>query len=1040
MKEILKRLSSGFISSLMVMSFVLMPIPNVSVVYAEDANVGTDGLPCPTEDDYKKGAVYKAGCEFSAALSTTTFDSSARYQDGKKVFGVIPEEWISQYIVGLMGVVLINSLSWTRLSKYNVKVYGNDCPKNIGPLVTMNTSLVSALLYMIGDIQSNIQFKEAAQKAADEYDMELSDLQSFTAKEKVWEVDTSSGADSDEKAALEQQLAEAKKQNNAQETGYDALAKVLKGQLKALKTKRNLAGASAIGYGLSDVLELANMGWMHSICASQWSSEAVAEAKEIAEFTSAMSAATTAAAGVYTTAICADAPAQIGSGEAQKKAAKVANMGKSTAYSFEVAKKSVTLMDAFNSIFSSIKSIFPGAKTASELSKVTKSVGDKASDIASESIEVTERVARDSADISAATAYLVGTRLNDTAADKCVPIKMVEDNASANFPAYMTTPVVCCGGPGVNEVTFAFANSQKLAGSNIAALAKNEAKGLLRKKLVDEGFNALLKEVTGGVSELAKKLVDKTVDKELNDNKRYEGSYFWQGVPTGYGAFSLQKDVKVKSLFGESSTTSTNNSPELNKKQKIKLENLKFYARNMFESNLRGLMIRLAPKVDKKKPMESLKQIVDTSKKIDRVMLEFDKYLDSDFLFMLRDEKVNNNSLAFKKVINKVMSELFIPQANAGMLSIAAGAGLSMAGGMVDGPWGEVLNVGGKVVLLHGIIGKFAKRYALVSPVSRAVTWTTLGLMSNWSKNLANNAYAQVEKNLKVVEAEKKRFKESGANASGNLLTGTGTGELNLKSNESNANKKGSMNIKQCAVANGDEFLPAPCNQITPRESFQVSGVSTSGSLESNPIGFAHSVMTDTAFGSSNDPTYASSLTSGQTANLDKAQKAMADLADKKRKIYDDMMKESKAYKDAGGESLQAQIGKLKKVLFNDGITGGSSDIIGGANSAAIDDTMASAKPANKLGTGSKVGGDSSSVSAQAVAPAVPTFDLDFGDTSVDDGTKAASGKSKKKEGRLDDYVVKHNDINKRKDVSIFKILSNRYILSYPKVLEEVKQ
>ena len=40
-------------------------------------------------------------------------------------------------------------------------------------------------------------------------------------------------------------------------------------------------------------------------------------------------------------------------------------------------------------------------------------------------------------------------------------------------------------------------------------------------------------------------------------------------------------------------------------------------------------------------------------------------------------------------------------------------------------------------------------------------------------------------------------------------------------------------------------------------------------------------------------------------------------------------------------------------------------------------------------------------------------------------------------EKSLDDFVINHDDINKRKDVSIFKILSNRYLLSYPKVLEE---
>ena len=59
-----------------------------------------------------------------------------------------------------------------------------------------------------------------------------------------------------------------------------------------------------------------------------------------------------------------------------------------------------------------------------------------------------------------------------------------------------------------------------------------------------------------------------------------------------------------------------------------------------------------------------------------------------------------------------------------------------------------------------------------------------------------------------------------------------------------------------------------------------------------------------------------------------------------------------------------------------------------------------------------------------------------MGGVSNADGTGADAAGAKKPE-KLDDFVLQHDDINKRKEVPIWKILSNRYILSYPKILDE---
>jgi len=1031
----LKRLTSGFISSVMMMSFILMPIPNVSVVYAETNEAGVE---CPDDEDYKNGAVYVAGCEFNKALSTTTFDSQARYEvdengEKKKVFGIVPQEWISQYIVGLMGVILINSLGFKRLSKYNVKVYGNDCPKNIGPLISIPAAMASGVAYIVGDIQSNIQFQDAAKKAAEKYDLEVTDIESFTGKPKEYVGDAKApeGATDEEKQALLDQAKTAKDGNDAQAEAYDALKDVLEGQKKALNTKRNMANLSGIGYGVADVVELGNMVWKHITCSRQWARVATDEMKSMSEFSVAMSAATTAAAAVATTAVCVDLPALLAGTQTTEKSSKAADLVKSSTYSLKTVRTSSKLIGGMTSLISGIKSIVPGASSAAGLAGLGKGLGSKAKEAAEEAADLTERIARDGSDIGAATAFISGFRTMDVAGDKCIVAKAAEDNFNANYLAAMDTPLQCCGGVGVNQATYAFAKTIT-TGSNLMVAFKSEGRKIVRDNILKMGFNAMVKELTGGLSDSAKQFSDIAMKEEMENNKRYKGTYSWQGIPKAPGVFSLKKDIKITGIGGWIGAS-------LDSKKQKELENMKFYVRNMFESKLRGLAVRSLIKYDMDKPRKTLKNIVDVNKKIDEIMIDFNKYLDSDLAQMLENEQVNPNSLAFQKVIKKIANELFIPSANAiDMGATLAGAGLKAAGGMVEGPWSEVLNVGGKILMLHGILGGAAKKFLFVSPVSRALTWTTLKLLSDWTKKLADDAITKVDANIAVIVKEKQRFMDSGANGSGFAGNRSGMGRDGLKTSKYGANQLGKRNIKSCVVADGDNFLPSTCGAVTPREKFLIKGVASSGDAKNNPLGFANSMMADTMFGAGNDPDYAANMSSGDLAALESANNAISNLANKKRKEYDKIMESSDAMKKGGGESLSANIAKLRKVLFDNGVSGGGSGLgsSGGSGTAA---PLASTKSTETLGTGNVVSGGGSGGGGSAPVAAIPSFDLDFGDEGeIAVGSDAiGAAKSAKKTEKLGDFVMKHNDINKRKDISIFKILSNRYILSYPKVLEE---
>src|SRR5690606_12238689 len=65
-------------------------------------------------------------------------------------------------------VVLINSLRYKYLYEYDKATYGNDCASNKAAKITLRTAQLGALAYLIGDVQANIKFKKASQKATDE--------------------------------------------------------------------------------------------------------------------------------------------------------------------------------------------------------------------------------------------------------------------------------------------------------------------------------------------------------------------------------------------------------------------------------------------------------------------------------------------------------------------------------------------------------------------------------------------------------------------------------------------------------------------------------------------------------------------------------------------------------------------------------------------------------------------------------------------------------------------------------------------------------
>ena len=99
MKE-LKRLFSGFLSSLMVLSFILMPIPQTNRAWADDAT----SEDCVEDTENAGSGIYKAGCKLDDAYTQTQMQT---------VYGSDDQKWqgyFQQAVFGMMSVVFLDNL------------------------------------------------------------------------------------------------------------------------------------------------------------------------------------------------------------------------------------------------------------------------------------------------------------------------------------------------------------------------------------------------------------------------------------------------------------------------------------------------------------------------------------------------------------------------------------------------------------------------------------------------------------------------------------------------------------------------------------------------------------------------------------------------------------------------------------------------------------------------------------------------------------------------------------------------------------------
>ena len=1084
----LKRLTSGFISSVMMMSFILMPIPNVSVVYAE---TNEDGVVCPDEAAVKNGAIYVPGCKLEGALSQTKMENSL---DNQKAWKGIVEQAVSS----MMGVVLLDNMFYKYMYAYDHTKYGNDCPQNKAATYTIRGAQLGALAYIIGEIKSNTKYKKLAKEATD---------LEFAGKAKVFDP----GADSTAVSEAQENNEEnphitALANNNKQITAYETLIEVLKQQKSAIKTKIIGSSIAEGMYVAVEVAELLNILKCNGTCTKSYGKIF----KKLAPAVSTGGAAVTGMVPVVASSAlvtlsgmtpksCLDMQVQLPKTIAEVGKKFGENQAKGQKKAVKTNLKDKLRSSKFFGYLGKIADMFKPSKvkgesgvtmkdlpteivfTGEEAKKVTEDTKEQIEDKITTQKEVqtvgqqiisysrnalqcdiglkrllttaqaTEKLAltAKTAALSAETAACAGPQAAvacapataayvaaETYYAKCVQETIAANTAQQAWKAVRPTidsfigknyewvfaRTQCCGFKGISTIE---------AQSTISSLSTTmSASQSARFTNTTTSIQSVYKDMTKIIS---------TYSPGLTVPKTAIGGTFAHVGLSPKSSMAKRSDIQIIPLIKKkSSMFDFSNRPKEGFTLDVVLPAV--VENKLYEHGLKNFVNWRH--VDKTKTVQ---EIANVDREIKKVSQEIKKHI---YNFQnpvgpvlanhseRKSEFMKNLRIALNK-FNPISSAQ--AQLSGGMAKMGIGLGMGFLAKKLGGPWGEILNVGSKYMILNGLLKQLGVEL-FTKPRSRALTWAGMAIINGAVISFQVKASEEVQTQLEVMEAEFEKFKNSGASGTGFAGNRSGMGRDSLRNSKYGKNQLGKMNIKSCVVASGDTFLPKSCPSLASRDDFKVKELNTRLSNEFSPSQMKNlSLLSDGIYGATSSDTGGyDNLSSGDLDKIGSLNNAFKAKASELRDKVDKDDNNNGIDKKFKSESLANMHAKFRKV-FNGSGNGSSGVNFGSGSSSGSAGPLASTKPTETLGTGNVVSGGGSGGGGSAPVAAMPSFDLDFGDEGeVAVGSDAiGAAKSAKKTEKLGDFVMKHNDINKRKDISIFKILSNRYILSYPKVLEE---
>lgn len=1144
MQEI-KRVLTGFISSLMIISFILMPIPQTNRAWAADSS----NEDCVENPDAADNGLYKAGCKLDDAHTQAKMDT---------IYGSDNDKWtgyFQQAVFGMMSVVFLDNLFLKYLYAKDPKTYGNDCPENTAAKLTIRGAQLAALAYIIGEVQANIKYKEEAKAATD---------LNFAAKDKTY----IPSEDSEEVKEYKEKLArgedagvdprlQALKDNNAQEDAYDALIKVLEAQAEAIKTKIRLTTTAEIALLAVEAGELMSIMKCKGVCKE--SVQAIEDAYS------------------NTTQMCDSASSDLSNLEKEYNLVSKTNVtypqackdlkqlldedknrlvqfdnnseanGKTNANNVdqEHEKKS----GRFMGMFAGLAGIFKNKKIedseaakseiytdqqsedeknenqeANENNQVTQEEGkdtaQRFSDVSQKIIECektlddqnketiktevdnkqididnkqteidnkemdiqkkeekiqqtdsnqktqqglcnpsNESACKQAKELSIELGVLKGEKAAleiekkeleaekkqlETEKELLDQDKTTIDNAATNWGnikkdlgnlynqqfAYLFSRTQCCGHPGINtnEARDVQQIAKNLQSNWDAADLKNADGDLAKVQQIEQDMATIISTYSPG----------KHVDANAEG-----GSFVHQGLSED-SVMSKRKDITPFNPLKKKSSGIFNRNKDG--------FNIEFVLPILIENELYAFANKHYIDWNSHNPFLIQDQFKEVKQGIDGAIIKLKKHIHTTLnpagpVQISFEDKIQTLQNGIRTILSKVT---FISKAHAIDVSGAGmaigGMALNMLASELGGPWAEVLNVGSKYLMLKGILNMLGMTELFLKPKSRSLTWAALLVLAAAIIVFDTKALEKVENHIAVVKAEKNRYLNSAAARTGlnadNKVNGNQS--VKLEKYDPRASQTANMNVKACVVAKGNALAPGMCPSVIPKQRVSLPELSKrlSGRISADHLKNI-SMTTDALYGASNGSDMgAASLSDSKMDEINKTKNALKRLTASLRK---EMEEDDKASAKRRGVkvNLGGGAGSFKKVFGSSvgGPSGGalSSGTLGASYNPKTGNSAFSSS-AYKKNLKKKTGSSSSTAKGTTGGS---DLDLDFGDddmSSANGGVVSSSASKKKHSQDLRDYEVGMNDINQRKEVPIWKIISNRYILSYPKILEEDKK
>lgn len=384
---------------------------------------------------------------------------------------------------------------------------------------------------------------------------------------------------------------------------------------------------------------------------------------------------------------------------------------------------------------------------------------------------------------------------------------------------------------------------------------------------------------------------------------------------------------------------------------------------------------------------------------------------ESDFKLI----NLENDKMGFQKYLDKIKSNL-IAEARASS-------------------FGEFMGLGIKMLGLQLAMGQFLRNTALTSPQNRMYTFGIMAAVNAGLMKFNGDSADEAKRRLEIVKNEARSFAESHA-----LKTSFDEEivELSKKASpEEIAKLNAAFNngIVTCADPKGNSFVPAQCpSKLRPSNVNFPLDPDTKRRFNNTPLGRALPLISDAAYNtaSGKGSSQSGGTTGGKLTELGKMRGAIRKQVDELAGKYDkEILGTQKEKFGFNATPLASSNLKFRKLYNGDPAKNGvSKSMLAGLEGklADIDDI--------------KEQSDKSSGKVAAYTP--PKFDTPKTDNfkfdlGGDSGTivdhEQRSGALQ--EGELSDFQVNAADVNERTDANIFKIISNRYLKSYPVLLEE---